>query len=419
VVAAPTSPDAAGRPNGPGQHEVPARPSDPIAPTAPTRPDDLARVRTFTRWSLVFVGAITVLLPLANLAGRNDAPAVQAAIVLVLLLVGAEQLRLLLGAMGDVEPRALLRPRVAVAGVAALGLFALGAADADSSGVGWWALPYAGLLGAAVLWLPSARRQWLVGGGAALAALVGVVAALLGDGVVAVAALVPVVVIVSVVGGDVLQLWLWNVTLRLDEARATAGEVAVLRERLRFSADLHDVQGHHLQAISLKAELTRRLVGKDDDAARGYAADVQELTLCALAETRALVHGYRRVGLVTELENAVHILRAAGVKTSITGAPEQVPETLQPLFGALVREGTTNLLRHARAECCTLSVGIEGPDVVLRVQDDGTARPSATQSDDAGTGVLALRERFAAVGGRVDAGPLPGRGFVLAGRAPR
>lgn len=279
-------------------------------------------------------------------------------------------------------------------------------------------LPFAGVVGAAVLWLPADRRRAFVAACAVLGALAAVVGAVVGDGDAVGAAVAPVITVVFFAGTLVLQLWIWNVTLRLDEARSTAGEVAVLRERLRFSADLHDVQGHHLQAISLKAELARRLIGRDDDAARAHAAEVQELTLKALAETRELVRGYRRVGLVTELENAVQILRAAGVVTVVGGTPEQVPEALQPLFGSLVREGATNLLRHTRAERCTLTVEVDGPDVVLRVQDDGTARAGADE-DDPGTGVVALRERFATVGGRVDAEPLPGRGFALTGRAPR
>lgn len=84
-----------------------------------------------------------------------------------------------------------------------------------------------------------------------------------------------------------------------------------------------------------------------------------------------------------------------------------------------MREGATNLLRHTRAERCTLSVTVDGAEVALRVEDDGTARASGAETDDAGTGVIALRERFVAVGGRVEAGPLPDRGFALTGRAPR
>ncbi|WP_022927354.1 sensor histidine kinase [Patulibacter americanus] len=383
------------------------------------RPDDLARVRSYTRWSLVVLGAGTVVAPAADLVGGDETPAARVVLLVLLLLVGLEQLRLLLGAMGEVDARALLQPRVLAAGAVALGLLAVAAADPDATGLGSWSLPFAGLVGAAAVWAPGPRRVWLVAAGAALAAAVGAVAALLGDGVVLTAVVAPVMVVAAIVFADVLQLWVWNVTLRLDEARATAGELAVLRERLRFAADLHDVQGHHLQAIALKAELARRLVGVDDDGARRNAGEVQELTLAALADTRALVRGYRRVGLVTELENAVAILRAAGVEASVTGTPEQVPEPLQPLFGSLVREGATNLLRHTVAERCTLSVAVDDGEVVLRVQDDGTARAPATPDDEPGTGVVALRERFAAVGGRVDAEPLPGRGFALTGRAPR
>lgn len=390
-----------------------------MAVTAP-RQDDLPRVRTFTRWSLVFIGAMTVVLPLGDLAGRDDPTAVRVAVVVVLLLAGAEGLRLLLGAMGEVDPRSLLRPSVVAAAAGALGLLAWAASGDDPSSLGWWSLPYAGLVGAVALWVPPARRRWSVGAGAVLAAVVAATAAALGETAPVGAAIGAVVVVLCIAASDVLQLWIWHVTVRLDEARATAGELAVLRERLRFAADLHDVQGHHLQAIALKAELARRLVGTDDDGARRNAAEVQELTLAALADTRELVRGYRRVGLVTELENAVAILRAAGVEASVTGTPELVPEPLGPLFGSLVREGATNLLRHARgAGRCTLSVRVEGADVVLRVEDDGTAEPSAGAGDDPGTGVIALRERFAAVGGRVEAGPLPGGGFALSGRAPR
>ena len=152
------------------------------------------------------------------------------------------------------------------------------------------------------------------------------------------------------------SIWIWDVTLRLDEARASAAELAILRERLRFAGELHDVQGHHLEAIALKAELAGRLVGTDDDEARRHAADAQRLARTALGETRALVHGYRRTDLATELENAVGILRAAGVEATVTGSPREVPEGLQPLFGTLVREAATNLLRHSEAERCTIAV---------------------------------------------------------------
>jgi two-component system sensor histidine kinase DesK len=386
-----------------------------------TRTDDLSRVRSYTRWSLVFMVALTVLLPLVDLARRDDPGTTRVACCLVLLLAGAEQLRLLLGAMGATDPGALRRASVLGAGLAGLAVLAWSAAGTEPEGLGWWCLPFAGLVGAAALWVPGPRRWWFVAGGAALGSVVATAAAALGSGSVVAAVPTPVISVFALAASGVLQMWVWDVTVRLDEARSTAGELAVLRERLRFAADLHDVQGHHLQAIALKAELARRLVGTDDDGARRNAAEVQDLTLAALADTRALVRGYRRVGLGTELENAVAILRAAGVEAAVTGTPEQVPEPLQPLFGSLVREGATNLLRHTQAARCTLGVAVEGADVVLRVRDDGTPRvPSAgVDAEEPGTGIVALRERFAAVGGRVEAAPLPGGGFALTGRAPR
>lgn len=386
----------------------------------PARTDDLGRVRRFTRWSLIWLAVVTLGLPLIDVASRDLAPAAVVALILGLLLVGGVQLQLLLGAMGPVAPRALLRPQVLAAGVVSLALLALAVPDSSPSGPTWWVMPFAGMVGAVVLWLPGQRRWWLVGAGTVLAAVTATVATGLSDGDVLAAVIPAVVVVPFIAATDVLQVWLWNVTVRLDEARETAGELAVLRERLRFAADLHDVQGHHLQAIALKAELARRLVGGDDDGARRHAAEVQELALAALAETRSLVHGYRQVGLSTELENAVAILRAADVEATISGTPEQVPEPLQPLFGALVREAATNLLRHSRAERCAISVEVEGAEVVLRVQDDGIARePGPDVGDDPGTGIVGLGERFAAVGGRVEGGPLPDRGFALTGRAPR
>jgi len=214
----------------------------------------------------------------------------------------------------------------------------------------------------------------------------------------------------------VAQVWIWDVTMRLDRARQAEGEVAVLRERLRFAGDLHDIQGHQLQAIALKAQLAARLIGVDDDLARRHANDAHALALEALGETRELVQGYRRVGLAVELANAVGILKAAGVEAAVEGAPEAVPVALQPLFGSLVREGATNLLRHTVAERCEIAVEREGDDVVVRMADDGVAREPDPDGD--GSGVAGLRERFAAVGGRVEAAPLAAGGFVLTGRAP-
>lgn len=86
-----------------------------------------------------------------------------------------------------------------------------------------------------------------------------------------------VAMIVALVFADLIQLWIWQLVLRQEQGRKTAEALAVAEERLRFAADLHDIQGHHLQAIALKGELAQRLIGRDDDLARQHAGEVAEL----------------------------------------------------------------------------------------------------------------------------------------------
>ena len=138
--------------------------------------------------------------------------------------------------------------------------------------------------------------------------------------------------------------------------------------------------------------------------------------VAGLLVSRAQARTRRRAALAIELGDAVGRLRAAGVAAEVQGTPQSVPVGLQPLFGSLVREGASNVLRHTRAERCELAIERDGRDVVVRVIDDGVAQ--VVVPDGAGTGIAALRERFAAAGGRVDAESLAPRGFQLSGRAP-
>lgn len=227
-------------------------------------------------------------------------------------------------------------------------------------------------------------------------------------------ALVPMLFIATFVFAELTQLWFWHLAQELDQARHTAQALAVAEERLRFAADLHDIQGHHLQAIALKGELAERLVGRDDDAARKQAGEIAELARTALRETREVVQGYRRASLGTEIANAVGIFEAAGIRSTIKGDAAEVPPPLQPLFGALVREGTTNVLRHSAAKRCEVVITVQDDEVHVRLRNDGVRGAEPTRG---GSGLAGLRERFATVGGRIDAGAYDPDGFELAGRA--
>jgi two-component system sensor histidine kinase DesK len=365
-------------------------------------------MRRVTQWTLLSVAGLVVLIPAGDLFARDDlSPVATVAAVVALAFVGYVQTRLLMGGMAGLHdaPRSL--PLVGAAAVVGLVLWG---ALIDGESHWMWVLPFSGVVCGAAFGAGRVGRWLVVGGGCLAAFAVGALAASVEAGTAG------AFVLASFALAGLLQVWIWDVTLRLDGAREQAGEVAVLRERLRFAGDLHDIQGHQLQAIALKAQLAARLIGVDDARARSNAADAHALALEALAETRELVQGYRRVGLATELANAVGILKAAGVEAAVEGAPEAVPVALQPLFGSLVREGATNLLRHSRAERCEIAVEREGDDVVVRMADDGVAREP--DPDGGGSGVAGLRERFAAVGGRVEAAPLAAGGFVLTGRAP-
>ncbi|MEU4448815.1 histidine kinase [Actinosynnema sp. NPDC050801] len=264
--------------------------------------------------------------------------------------------------------------------------------------------------------LPSRRRWPVVAGMAVLPVAVG---GLFGGDDADAAMVMAGVMVVALVFADLAQLWIWDLAVKQEQGRKTAEALAVAEERLRFAADLHDIQGHHLQAIALKGELAQRLIGRDDESARQHAGEVAELARTALKETREVVQGYRRASLGTEITNAVGVLRAAGIETTVGGDAAGVPPPLQPLFGALVREGTTNVLRHSRARRCDVLIDVVDGQVCVRLRNDGVPADFAVADDlgGSGAGLAGLRERFAAVGGRIEAGTTTPEGFELVGRA--
>lgn len=208
------------------------------------------------------------------------------------------------------------------------------------------------------------------------------------------------VLVAAIVALEMSQLWYWSLVGRLNDGRRLAADLAIAKERLRFAADLHDIQGHHLQVIAVKGDLVARLAGSDPQRAADEAEEIAGIARMALAETREVVHGYREVSLALEVTNAVKILDAAGIAASVEGDPQRMPHELQPLFGCLVREGATNVLRHSRATICRFEVATDGAAATLSVRNDGVAR--ARDLTEPGTGIAGLKERFAAQGARLD-----------------
>ncbi|MEV0969898.1 sensor histidine kinase [Microtetraspora glauca] len=206
---------------------------------------------------------------------------------------------------------------------------------------------------------------------------------------------------------------LWEAIRELQRTRQELAEAAVTEERLRFSRDLHDLLGHTLSVIVVKAEAVRRLIPRDTEAAAGQAADIERIGREALTEVRAAVTGYRGRGLAAELDSARTALADAGIALTIRTPSLDLPPETDALLGWAVREGVTNVIRHSGATRCEIELD-EG--MVLRVTDDGGGLPGRndqTRPRGQGNGLTGLRERVRAAGGRLSTDSPPSGGFRL------
>ncbi|WP_078662751.1 sensor histidine kinase [Streptomyces bicolor] len=286
------------------------------------------------------------------------------------------------------------------AGVAGAVLAALPLALGD---YGLWPVAPAVVVAIVATYLPPRRRRGLIAGAVVLAPLPGGVVSLVeGDGELAYAALFPAGLVAFTAWVTLGPLWAWDTARRLDEARRLEAGLAVREERLRFAADLHDIQGHHLQVIALKSELAARLVEVDPARAAAELKEIRRLSADALSDTRAVVQGYRRTSLDDEIGNATRVLAAAGIDARMNLDPAAVATDLtdsaRHLLGLVMREATTNVLRHSRAGHAEVDYRIADGSARLRVSNDGAQEHPAGLD---GTGLRTLAERLGAAGGEL------------------
>ncbi|MFF4124185.1 sensor histidine kinase [Microbispora rosea] len=198
-----------------------------------------------------------------------------------------------------------------------------------------------------------------------------------------------------------------RLVVQLGQAREEIAALAAAAERDRLARDLHDVLGHSLTTITVKTGLARRVLESGGDVERALAElrDVERLSREAHGEVRLTVSGRRRPSLAAELAGARAALRAAGISPILPPSADHVPAELAEPFAYVLREGVTNVIRHSDATRCEVRLGGDW----LEVRDDGPGRDAAKP----GNGLSGLAERLRAVGGRVEAGPLPAGGFRL------
>jgi two-component system sensor histidine kinase DesK len=182
---------------------------------------------------------------------------------------------------------------------------------------------------------------------------------------------------------------------KLHMAQNELEQMAALAERERIARDLHDVLGHTLSVIVLKAELAGRLIERDPGRAAQEIADVEKTARTALTEVREAIGGYRSRGLPAEMENARNTLAAAGVSLACESTLPQLDAAQETVVCLAVREAVTNIVRHAQATHCRMRFATNGENhCSLAIEDDGT-HPMLQE----GNGLRGMRERVEAMGG--------------------
>jgi two-component system sensor histidine kinase DesK len=236
----------------------------------------------------------------------------------------------------------------------------------------------------------------------------------------------------------------------LTQARAEVARLAAGEERLRLARDMHDLAGHSLATITLKAELARKLLRVDTERAEQQIFDLEQVSRQALADIREAVSGYRRATLAVETASAATALRAAGIEPDIEPSVAARSGSLDPeaesALAWCLREAVTNVVRHSGARTCRvrlIDARVDGePSLTLEVFDDGPfarsarPRPGASHGAEAetegegegaseagfaeGNGLSGLRERLSALSedAVLSAGPADPGGFRLTATVP-
>lgn len=198
---------------------------------------------------------------------------------------------------------------------------------------------------------------------------------------------------------------------QLAESREDARRLAVTAERERISRDVHDLLGHTLTLVAVKADLAGKLVERDPAQARAEIEEIRLAARKALADVRAAVTAMRATTLSAEVAGARHALATAGVTLDAQVPTDELPPAAETALAFVLREATTNIVRHAQASRCQLRFQREPGAVVMEVRDDGRGVSGAE-----GNGVRGMRERVAMLGGTLQVAG--GEGTTVTARVP-
>ena len=184
---------------------------------------------------------------------------------------------------------------------------------------------------------------------------------------------------------------------KLRMAHEEIEHLAKVAERERIARDLHDVLGHSLSLIIVKATLAGKLLEKYPEKAKSEIADIEKVSREAIAEIRATLRGYSNYKLSEELQRAKAALGSAGIELEAETAEVSLTPAQESVLALITREATTNVVRHAHARRCWVRLGASNENCVLEIGDNGRGG-----FEGEGNGLRGMRERIEALGGKLE-----------------
>jgi signal transduction histidine kinase len=214
-----------------------------------------------------------------------------------------------------------------------------------------------------------------------------------------------------------------------EQSREEHAQRRVAEERLRIARDLHDVLSHTISVINIQAGVAAHVMADHPEEAQRALVTIKETSREAMQELRSLLGVLREreeaaalapaPGLA-QLEGLVETANRSGLPTTVTvrGPARPLPPAIDLAAYRILQESLTNAVRHAGAAAATVTLAYEGPQLVLEVCDDGRGAAAGGNGAGGGHGIAGMRERAAAAGGALEAGPRPGGGFRVRARLP-
>lgn len=211
----------------------------------------------------------------------------------------------------------------------------------------------------------------------------------------------------------IIQLMIPIVVHILERSRSLQRELASANERIagyiqeeerhRLARDLHDTLGQTLTMIKVKSELAMRLMDRDPHRAKQEMQEVMQTSRSALKQVRDLVTAMKHVSLEQELELGSQLLSSSGIHLDLRTSTERpkLPKVTETMLALAIREALTNIVKHSKAQHCTVTERLSDGWYHVQIEDDGIG---LTRGKTGGHGLASIQERMRLLQGEAKVG---------------